>query len=240
MLLSTGRYFGGSAAGGGDTDPYWSNVVLMLGFDGQADGATTFTDESPFGASITATDNAQIDTSVSKFGDGSLVLDGDNDFLSIPSSAEFSVANAFDKTFEGWVYPADLSHQNVIYDKRSAGEFSMGVQTTGAAFFNTYGNTPLDVNLESSAGLVAANTWTHLAACRASSVWSLFVNGVFIGSQAESFQPYGTSNIFRIGKSGFSGSSRIFEGYMDELRVTHNVARYNANFTPPTTKFPRS
>ena len=61
------------------TDPNWSNVVLLGGFEG-ADASTSFTDESPVGHTLTTVGNAQIDTGVAPpFGTSSLLLDGNGD-----------------------------------------------------------------------------------------------------------------------------------------------------------------
>ena len=41
-----------------------------------------------------------------------------------------------------------------------------------------------------------------------------------------------TDGTMRIGTN--SGSNSKFSGYMDDIRITYGLARYTANFTPPT------
>jgi hypothetical protein len=70
----------------------------------------------------------------------------------------------------------------------------------------------------------------------------LFINGIVLGSAAvTTFYSSGVNPPIQIGNNGFSGSStwnmQNFRGNIDELRVSKGVARYTANFTPPTAEF---
>lgn len=90
--------------------------------------------------------------------------------------------------------------------------------------------------------------WYHIAACRTSGVSRLFIDGVQRGADITDTNDYHLPTDDRAdptlgaqqGTSEFSGASgTIFRGFFDEVRWTVGVGRYTANFTPPTTAFPR-
>ena len=57
-----------------------TDAKLLIHCDG-TDGSQSFYDSSPSGHTITAYGQAQVDTGVVKFGSGSLLLDGNGDYL---------------------------------------------------------------------------------------------------------------------------------------------------------------
>ena len=75
-------------------DPYFDNVELLLHGDGTS-GSTTITDSSPDNKTVTVVGNAQIDTTVKKFGTGSIEFDGTNSTLTLASgligSGDFTI-----------------------------------------------------------------------------------------------------------------------------------------------------
>jgi hypothetical protein len=65
----------------------------------------------------------------------------------------------------------------------------------------------------------------------------LFVNGVQDGSVTNA-RNY-TNTALRVGSELYnSAQGGEFNGYIDDLRITQGIARYTANFTPPTAPFP--
>jgi hypothetical protein len=89
---------------------------------------------------------------------------------------------------------------------------------------------------------VPANQWCHVAACRSGTSVQIYVDGVAQGpsasvSASQVFATDGKLSLFR-GGPGSGGNDAFFVGMIDELRVTKGVARYTANFTPPTAPLP--
>jgi hypothetical protein len=65
----------------------------------------------------------------------------------------------------------------------------------------------------------------------------MFLNGTQVGSTYTTSFSYGAnSSGFIVGDIVGSGGS--VNGYIDDLRITKGVARYTANFTPPTAALP--
>ena len=76
------------------------------------------------------------------------------------------------------------------------------------------------------------NTWWHFAICRTGgNSYKVFING----TQKTSFTiTGGISNVIEIGRHNYP---KNYTGYVQDFRVTNGLARYTANFTPPTAEF---
>jgi len=187
--------------------------------------------------------NAQISTSVVKFGTGSMSFNGTNSGLTyVPLSL-----GAGDLTVEWWGYQnANLSY--LSNDSVYAGEIFAG-NSSGALGIMFYSSTQsvatniwvyvYNVSTVFQPSIsISLNQWNYFALTRSGGTWRLFVNGTQVGSTSSAA---GTTNIINnktIGWRNESGFSNWFPGYIDDLRITKGYARYTANFTPPTAAFP--
>lgn len=217
---------GAPANSGSGADPYYANVVSLLHFDG-VDGSTTFTDEK--GVAWTASGNAQIDTSDSKFGGSSLLLDGVNDMITAVSDAIWGFGTA-DWTVECWVKRTNSN--SVFWDNRTAGPQSMVTFNDPSGFICYY-----DSVTTTGSVVIPASTWSHVAWCRNASTLRMFVDGVVASSGAYATN-MGSARPMRIGQDITNAAD--FSGWIDEWRVTKGVGRYTAAFTPPSGPFPDS
>ena len=179
--------------------------------------------------------NAQISTSVKKFGTGSMYFDGTGDFLAVLDNSTLRLESG-PFTIEAWIYPAVLADKAII---------SKGVAGTSGWVFGTDGTGKLrlvyDANLNiSSTATLSLNTWSHVAVVRegtGSNQVKLYINGVNDGTGTVSSN-FNQTSVLRVGSDRNNNSSSHWNGYIDDLRITKGVARYTANFTPPTAAFP--
>jgi hypothetical protein len=93
------------------------------------------------------------------------------------------------------------------------------------------------VKFLAKSGILYDNNWHHVAVVRSSGTMNFYFDGSAQGSgTADSTNYSGAAGTLRIGASGAYISD--LNGYIDDLRITKGVARYTANFTPPTAAFP--
>ncbi len=218
----------GGAGSGAETDPNFSSVSLLLHMDG-SNGSTTFTDSSSSPKAITKYGNAQISTTQSKFGGASGLFDGNGDYLTA-SSADFSFGTG-DFTVEGWMYVVDgTSYKAIASFVSGSNNNSLYVLNSTLIWF--------DVTSRAASASFSLSTWHHFAVTRASGVVRVFLNGTKSSSDYTTSFNIASGSV-RIGVRGAS-LSEFFNGYIDDFRITKGVARYTANFTPPTAAFPNS
>jgi hypothetical protein len=175
--------------------------------------------------------NAQISTSVVKYGTGSMYFDGTGDYLRSAKSPD-NILGKGDFTIEFWLYPLTLSGGGGGYKALVASENYSAV-TGGWSFYQLNDGLVLwqsSGSIISAASSLTATTWQHVALCRASGTLRLFINGSSAASTSNSTDFTGQE----IWVGDHSSGDYFFDGYMDDLRITRGFARYTTTFTPPT------
>lgn len=179
--------------------------------------------------------NAQINTSIVKYGTGSIAFDGTGDYLVVkdPTGVNDYAFGTGDFTIEMWIYPT-AGTSKMLYDSRvTTGVYpTIYINASNAITFYTNGADRI------TGAAPTLNTWQHIAVVRYSGVTKLYVNGTQSGSS------YTDANVYLnaaarpvIGADGSSLGSQNYAGYMDDIRVTKGYARYTTNFTPPVSAF---
>lgn len=210
-------------------DPNFANVSLLLHMDG-SNGSTTFTDSSSNALTVTASGNAQISTSQSKFGGASGLFDGTGDYLSLSAASALGMGSG-DFTIEYFVR-FTASGTQVHLDQRGSGT-ALYIYSVGTTLY--FADSTADRITGTSA--LTANTWQHIAVSKSGSSTKLFVDGTQVGSTYTDSTDYGASKPLYIA-TYYQTSAVFLNGNMDEMRITKGVARYTANFTAPTAAFP--
>jgi hypothetical protein len=219
-------------------DPHFANVSLLLHFTGSS-GSTSIVDSSPNAFSVTRNGSAQISTAQSRFGGSSLLLNGTSDSIVLPPSAAFNFGSG-DFTIELWLRFASLSGGQRIAggDVQSGGAFNWAIyKAVGSSelmFLMGDGSSPWNMG-STTFGSVLANQWYHVALVRSGNTFTGYLDGVAGGNFSSSGSL--VTNNSNGPHFGFA-TGDYFNGHLDEIRITKGIARYTANFTPPTAPFP--
>lgn len=221
------------------TDPYFSNVSLLLNMD------SDFSDSSTNGLTVNANGNVTIASTESKYGGASGYFDGSGDYLAINDLSAFDFgANEF--TVECWINRTGYGPNTQWGDAviMTTADPSDG---RGFGIMDRGGNFAIVLSTETSSAwqqnvntgvAVPQNEWAHVAFVRVADSIVLYLNGVNVWSTTISGALSNTDGGLRIG--GRALWNQFFTGYIDDVRITKGVARYTANFTPPTEAHPTS
>jgi hypothetical protein len=253
--LAIGRFqgTGGATPPGGDYTGYLSNIRISTNVrtgltsvptapytsDANTKLLLNFTNAGIFDQTgknnLETVGNAQVDTSVKKFGTGSLKFDGTGDWLDIPPTPDLYLSTG-DFTIEGWVYTNNSSVNQQIMIRRAsaaargiAGNINASSANKLTFVFGDTNTVAFEVTLTSTTSL-SNNVWYHFAVVRSGNNFALYINGVSEATATSSVVIADDTSKLRIGADD-SGTSSL-NGYIDDLRITKGVARY------PTEPFP--
>ena len=176
--------------------------------------------------------NAQISTSVKKYGTGSLYFDGTGDGLQAIGTPNTAFGTG-DFTVEFWIYlNANTGTFKKFVELGTSGScFTIETQGTNNVLNVTDLNNTVFIT---SSTALSLTTWTHVAVTRSGTSMKLFQNGTQVGSATNSTNFANSGNVY----IGQSNSGQAVNCYMDDLRITKGFARYTSNFTAPTAAFP--
>lgn len=224
-----------------------SYVKLMLHCNG-VDGSTTITDSSSSPHTLTAQGDAQIDTAQKEFGTGSLLVSSTSGYVNSADHDDWQLDGGAGSPFtiDSWIRLTDNSSLAMICSHATDGNNKWTWSYTGS-------NTLL-FDFSSGGGLLlrfsapfspSNNTWYHVVLERinsdnAATGWKIFTSGneqtlTKTNGNWNANIPNFTGN-FEIGRDAGDGSGK-FDGWIDELRISKGIARWTANFTPPTNEY---
>jgi autotransporter-associated beta strand protein len=201
-------------------DPLLSGIAGDWPFD------TNLNDFSGLGRNLTPSGGAAIATSPTKQGGGALNLNAAGSYASTQSTLDFGASF----TISGWIYlPSGVSSIRTIAANSASGATTTGFRFYVNSFNTTDGKLVLETangtqfaNVASALGVVAFDTWQHVAAVinRSSGTATLYCNGQVVGSGSIRNDFLNTS-ILSIGAMA-AGNFQL-RGTLDDLRLHSRV-----------------
>jgi hypothetical protein len=180
--------------------------------------------------------NAQISTSVKKYGTGSMYFDGTGDYLLAKSNDVFNFGTG-DFTVEFWINAsASGSYTQVIgtiVSSNEAGTWRIGNRFNSLNQIYFARGTGSGFNEFQASVNVNDGNWHHVAVVRYSGTVTIYADGIASASSSIT----GTCTSANPLYVGYNGRDNAYiTGYLDDIRITKGVARYTGNFTPPTSQ----
>jgi hypothetical protein len=216
-----------------------SYTKLLLQFDDQADGATTFTDTSGNSKSVeTVGGSAQIDTAIKKFSNGASLYDGNGDYIEYADHADWDL-DGVDWTIDMWIYPTVINANKLIWSRPGTVatyiNLRMYIANHGKLAADAYSGTSTIFAIVPAATVLTLNDWNHIALDRYGNTVSLYANGSRTGQSTGVSAQAAVTTKLRVGGSADFASTGHFAGSIDEFRWSKGVSRYQgaASYTMP-------
>lgn len=214
-----------------------SFTKIMLHMEG-SNGGTVFTDDNFSGLSHAWTaHSATTSTSAAKFGSTGLNCGAGAGYIDTPDSADYTLGSA-DFTVDFWFN---------IQGGGGAARYLFGQMDSGGAVWSIVAlmspANKLSLQAQTS-GTVAANGgtvltlagWHHFAGVRSGGALNLYLDGTLDATAVISGSVKDSADTFAVGRGG-AFTSNQWNGFIDEFRLSVGIARWTANFTPPSSPY---
>ena len=210
-----------------------ANTKLMLHFNRP---------DNTLPKAVTVAGSAKLVTATKKYGNSSLYIAGNSDFVSVPDSADW-VFGTGDFTLEGFInYAVSAPDYGTMIGQGPNDDNYWGILTNG------WTPNTLHLNFQSGIGVTqlwircaftpSAGVWHHVAITRASGVCYMFIDGDsktvtnIAGAQNADLADF--SGVLRIGTgNAYINYGTGITGNIDGIRISKGLARYTSSFTVP-------
>lgn len=221
-----------AASGGSGSDPYFSNVVLLLHGDG-VNGGTTITDSSSYARTPSSRMNVITSNEKQLFGQNTIKSNNQppisgGSVLQYAPSTDF--AYTYPYTFEFWLFlPSSFTTFNFMSKASSTviGVISGSNTIEVAGSWTNYGAVTPSMAL-------TPNSWNYFAMCvNANKETSIWINGTRQFNYAGlGWNPDDTAKPLTITDVYTRDDITAAAGYLAEIRYTKGVARYSGATIP--------
>jgi len=206
-----------------ESDPHFDNVSLLM-YGNEMSGSLYFSDESRFG--------------ISRLGNGCGYFSGSNSTIFAPLSGIGSFGSG-NFTLETWAKPLTLAQPNNFIGLANK---ASGLNSNNAwrLYISGSANNPVfEYTLNGSGnhkyvsgGSLNVYEWNHIAVVRSGELITFFVNG-YSGNRLNISNDiiFNNNLALEIGRADRSSTvNNIFNGYLEDFRITNGIARYSSNF----------
>jgi hypothetical protein len=219
---------------------YYTKLLLK----GEGADASTVIVDSALGKIVTPYNHTQIDTEQKKFGASSILFDGADDYITVPDSDDWNFGSGdytidFQVRFNG--LPTDATAATFFDQYIDANNRTiMNISNDGGTYyirFRVVSTTDLIAVVSTEWPVtVSTGVWYHFALARNGTSHKLFHNGTQAGSTVTATYTWpNLASVLFIG--GYNGSSSPLNGWLDEFRISKGIARWTANFIPPSSEY---
>jgi hypothetical protein len=202
--------------------------------------------ESPLvdatGKTLTLNGSIARSSTQSKFGGYSGYFNGTSQYITTPDSEDWNFGSG-DFTIDLWAYFINFTYayglvSHSASDTTVNSYWSFFYSQNNGLHFSVKESGTFRVDIEQGSPTLgwATHTWYHLAVVRHENVFTIYRNGISLGSQTWSgtMVPYSVPLNIGIARKTDGLITQEFYGYIDELRISKGIVRWKHNFTHPT------
>jgi len=179
--------------------------------------------------------NTTLSATETKYADKSVYFDGSGDYIELGDIDIFNLSTV-DFTIESWVYPTKYGYGLFRKSSYTGADAPPGVAVyvNASSVFASIGTGAYEIT---TSGTIPTNQWSHFAMVRSGTSFKVYLNGTVMTNGSATISSSLSADSTETFRIGDWHNNEVFQGYIQEFRITKGLARYTANFTPPTAPF---
>ena len=168
----------------------------------------------------------------------SMYFDGTGDYLSIPDNTDWDFGSD-NFTIDMWVRleSTGSTYGLVFHGDTGTDYLQLVIWNDNKIYFQVEEGDSKIIDISTGALGWTTNTWYHIAIVRNGNDFDIYRDGVSQGSGSDNSSIPSFDTDLIIGSLNQGSISDYFNGHIDELRISKNIARWVSDFTPPTAPY---